>query len=140
MTTYIASDHAGFTLKQELLVACPPLIDLGTNSSESVDYPDFAQKMAQQLEKDPQAKGILICGTGMGICMAANRFKHIRAANCGSVQMALLAREHNDANVLCLPGRFLSLSEASPIVDVFLKTPFSGETQHQNRIRKLEVL
>ncbi|MEK7654664.1 MAG: RpiB/LacA/LacB family sugar-phosphate isomerase [Pseudomonadota bacterium] len=135
MTCYIAADHAGFTLKQQILAAYPNMINLGTNSLDSVDYPDFAQKLADRIQKDDF--GILICGSGLGICMAANRFKHVRAANCISIEMAKLAREHNDANVLCLPGRVLSVAEALAIVEVFLITLFSKEPRYQKRIDKM---
>jgi ribose 5-phosphate isomerase B len=137
VTCYIAADHAGYDLKQQILAVYPDVINLGTNSSDAVDYPDFAQKLAKQLEKDIGAFGILICGSGIGVCMAANRFKHIRAANCVLPQMAKLAREHNNANVLCLPGRMLSAYEALTIVNAFLSTPFSQESRHQRRIDKM---
>jgi ribose 5-phosphate isomerase B len=137
MTCYIAADHAGFDLKQHILTAYPEIINLGTDSSDAVDYPDYAKKLAYELGKNTSAFGILICGSGIGICMAANRFKHIRAANCVSVEMAKLAREHNDANVLCLPGRLLSTPETLAIVHTFLSTPFSKEPRHQNRIQKM---
>lgn len=135
MTCYIAADHAGFALKEQILGVCSDMIDLGTDSSDAVDYPDFAQKLARQIKEDDC--GILICGSGVGICMAANRFKHIRAANCVSIEMAKLAREHNNANVLCLSGRLLSASAALAIVDAFLSTPFSKELRHRNRIDKM---
>lgn len=132
---YIAADHAGYDLKQKILALYPDMINLGTDSSDAVDYPDFAQKLADQLKEGDF--GILICGSGVGICMAANRFKHIRAANCISSEMAKLAREHNNANVLCLPGRMLSTPEALAIVETFLATPFSKEPRHQHRIQKM---
>lgn len=134
---YIAADHAGYDLKQQILAIYPDMVNLGTDSLDAVDYPDFAKKLADQLEKDRGAFGLLVCGSGIGVCMAANRFKHIRAANCVSVAMAKLAREHNDANVLCLPGRLLSTSEALAIVDTFVTTPFSNLPRHQNRIHKM---
>lgn len=138
MTCYIAADHAGYELKQQIVADYPDMINLGTDSSDPVDYPDFARKLADQIKEDDF--GILICGSGIGICMAANRFKHIRAANCISIEMTKLAREHNNANVLCLPGRLLSASEALLIVDTFLSTPFSAESRHQNRIQKMSQL
>ena len=137
MTFYIAADHAGFLLKQQILNAYPDMIDLGADSSESVDYPDFAQKLAREIGK--YDFGILICGSGIGICIAANRFKHVRAANCISSEMAMLARVHNDANVLCLPGRLLSTPDALMIIDTFLTTSFSQEYRHQNRINKMSL-
>lgn len=137
MTYYIAADHAGYELKRKILAIYPDMINLGTNSLDAVDYPDFAQKLADRLKKDTSAFGILICGSGIGICMAANRFRHIRAANCVSAEMAKLAREHNNANVLCLSGRLLSISEALVVIDAFLSTSFSTEPRHQNRIQKI---
>lgn len=137
MTCYIAADHAGCALKQQILAVRPDMINLGTDSLDAVDYPDFAKKLANQLEQNNLSFGILICGSGIGMCMAANRFKHIRAANCVSIEMAKLAREHNNANVLCLAGRLLTVAQALTIIDVFLSTAFSTEPRHQNRIQKM---
>jgi len=134
---YIAADHAGYELKQEVLRKYPDMINLGTNSLDAVDYPDFAYKVADNLKQSDQALGILICGTGSGMCVAANRFRHIRAVNCLSVEMAKLAKEHNDANVLCLGARLVDRTVVLSIIATFLSTSFSCESRHQNRISKM---
>lgn len=136
---YIANDHAGYELKIELCKHLEELgydvVDLGTDSKNSVDYPDFAYKLAQSIKNDDF--GILICGSGIGISIAANRHKNIRAALCDSEIYAKLSREHNDANVLCLGGRLLGIDRAKSIVDAFLNTDFSNGIRHKNRIEKL---
>lgn len=136
---YIANDHAGYELKIELCKHLEELgydvVDLGTNGKDSVDYPDFAYKLAQSIKNDDF--GILICGSGIGISIAANRHKNIRAALCDSEIYAKLSREHNDANVLCLGGRLLGIDRAKSIVDTFLNTDFSNGIRHKNRIEKL---
>lgn len=134
----IASDHAGFELKnflkKELEKIGIKVVDLGCNSPEkSVDYPDFAQKLCKKLK---QEFGILICGSGIGISIAANRFKHIRAALCHNVKAAKLTRAHNNANVLCLGARMISQKTATAIVKVFLNTKFEGG-RHEGRVNKL---
>lgn len=134
----IASDHAGFLLKEIIIKTLKKsgytVTDLGTNSAEkSVDYPDFAQKLAKKLKHE---QGILICGSGIGISIAANRFKHIRAALCHNVKAAKLTRAHNDANVLCLGARMISEKSALLIVKTFLNTKFEGE-RHERRVAKL---
>lgn len=134
---YIAADHGGFELKQYLIshLGNKDVVDLGTNSLESVDYPDYANKLSDCLKDDPEAIGILICGTGLGMCMAANRHTHIRAARCTTGLDAELARRHNNANVLCLGGRTLGSSLAVHILEHFLTATFDGG-RHQNRINK----
>lgn len=136
---YIANDHAGYDLKIEICRYLKELkydvIDLGTDGKDSVDYPDFAYKLAQNIKKDDF--GILICGSGIGISIAANRHKNIRAALCDSEIYAKLSREHNDANVLCLGGRLLGIDRVKSIVDTFLNTNFSNGVRHINRIEKL---
>jgi RpiB/LacA/LacB family sugar-phosphate isomerase len=134
----IASDHAGFELKsllkKELTNLGFSVVDLGCNSAEkSVDYPDFAQKLCKKLKKE---FGILICGSGIGISIAANRFKHIRAALCHNVKSASLTRAHNDANVLCLGARMISQKTSLAITKKFLNTKFEGE-RHARRVAKL---
>ncbi|MCB1109296.1 MAG: RpiB/LacA/LacB family sugar-phosphate isomerase, partial [Chlamydiia bacterium] len=101
---YIANDHAAVELKQFLMEMFSHIewVNLGTNSFDSVDYPDFAKKLSLKLKEDPSATGVLICGSGQGMSIVANKFKHIRAALCWNEEVAQLAREHNDANVLCL--------------------------------------
>jgi len=134
----IAADHAGFSLKEIIIKNLEnfgfEVVDLGTNSAEkSVDYPDFAQKLCKKLRAE---KGILICGSGIGISIAANRFKHIRAALCHNVKCAKLTRAHNDANVLCLGARMISEKTALSIVKTFLNTKFEGG-RHEKRVAKL---
>lgn len=130
MTVFIASDHAGFELKEYLKTQFN-LLDLGTHDKESCDYPIFAKKLAVRLKNDD--KGILICGTGIGMSIAANRFKNIRAALCFNEEMASLARQHNDANIIVLGSRIISPETAKNCVDKFLSTDFEGE-RHQRRL------
>ena len=139
-TIAIASDHAGFDLKaqlkQELVAMGFEALDLGPDSTASVDYPDFADRLAAAL-KDGQAKrGVLICGTGIGISMAANRHRHIRAALVHDVTGARLTRQHNNANVLCLGARLIGADVAKDCLKVFLTTDFEGG-RHENRVAKL---
>lgn len=137
----IASDHAGFNLKNFLITELTKsgfrLIDLGCDSAEkSVDYPDYAQKLSKKIIAKKAQFGILICGSGVGISIAANRFKEIRAALCANAKIAKLSRLHNDANVICLGARFTAPSSALKATKVFLKTEFAGE-RHQARVAKL---
>ena len=137
---YIASDHAGFTLKsffiKELANLGLKVTDLGCNSVEnSVDYPDFAKKLAQKIKNNSDF-GILICGSGIGISIAANRYKHIRAALCHNAKQAELARLHNDANVICLGARLISDKAALAAVKKFFATEFEGQ-RHARRVAKL---
>jgi ribose 5-phosphate isomerase B len=147
MTLAIAADHAGFALKEavklflkgdgvNLLRPRMKIVDLGTDSEERVDYPDFAVKMAECIQNGQASHGILICGSGIGITMAANRYAHIRAANCLTVEMAQLSRAHNDANVLGLGARLVDTQTAIAIVKAFLNTPFEGG-RHAERVEKL---
>jgi ribose 5-phosphate isomerase B len=142
---FIASDHAGFELKTHLRKALPQYgwKDLGPDSADSVDYPDFAKRLGEELlkaqgspEKNAVVFGVLICGSGQGMAMRANRFSHVRAALCWNEEIAKLARQHNDANVLCLPGRFVDAKLAERILVTFLNTPFDGG-RHQRRVDKL---
>lgn len=134
----ISSDHAGFSLKKFLIeeltkLGCKP-VDLGCNSAEeSVDYPDYAEKLSKKITTE---FGILICGSGVGISIAANRFKHVRAALCHNVKLAKLARAHNDANVISLGARELKNKAALTIVKAFLTTEFEGG-RHAARVKKL---
>lgn len=136
---WIAADHAGFELKEQLKKLRPdlPWDDLGTTSTERVDYPDYAYKVASQIVS-PSDRGVLICGSGQGMMIGANRFKQVRAALAWKPEIAKLAREHNDANVLCLPARFVSAAEAAEMLDLFLKTPFEGG-RHAARVDKLNA-
>ena len=133
---YIASDHAGFALKSKLCNRFESLVDLGTNSEESVDYPDFAHKLTNEVLKDAGNLGILICGTGVGMSMAANRVKGIRAGLVSNNEIARLIRQHNNANVLVLPGRFMDEEEAIKSVKTFIETEFEAG-RHQARIDKI---
>jgi ribose 5-phosphate isomerase B len=136
----IASDHGGFELKTQLKQELERLgfepLDLGTDSLASVDYPDFAVKLAQALKAGDATRGVLICGSGIGISIAANRHPHIRAALCHDHVTARLARWHNNANVLCLGGRTTGVDVARDCLQVFLGTEFEGG-RHQNRVAKL---
>lgn len=133
----IASDHAGFELKQVITQFLKDnnqeFIDLGCNNTDSVDYPDYAHKLASNLKN----KGILICGSGIGMSIAANRFSHIRAALCITPEMAKLSREHNDANVLVLGARITNQNTALECVKVFMNTEFKAG-HHQIRVDKLK--
>ncbi|HAQ61102.1 TPA: ribose 5-phosphate isomerase B [Candidatus Delongbacteria bacterium] len=137
---HIGSDHGGFDLKGKLSAALTvkgyTVNDLGTFSEDSVDYPVFGKKVAEAVLKDGSF-GIIICGTGIGISIAANRFKGIRAALCHCSEYAKLAREHNDANILALGGRFMDFKTAEEITDVFLKTEFLGG-RHKRRVDLLD--
>ena len=120
---YIASDHAGFALKEGILkLSQESIVDLGTNSSEPVDYPDYADNLVEHLRSDLDARGILICGTGIGMAIAANRDNNIRAGLAFNPEIAKLMRQHNNANVIVLPGRFIDVQVALKCVDNFLST------------------
>ena len=133
---YIASDHAGYELKSKLCNFFKTFIDLGTNSNERVDYPDFAYKLTYEVSHNNDSLGVLICGTGVGMSIAANRKKGIRAGLVNNTKTARLIRKHNDANVLVLPGRFINTNEAKKSVQTFLNTKFESG-RHKKRINKL---
>lgn len=141
-TIGLGSDHAGFELKeyikQLLETKGLPYKDFGTYSSESFDYPDAAHPLAQAVENGEVYPGIAVCGSGNGIAMTLNKHQGIRAALSWQEEIARLARAHNDANVLVLPGRFISKEEATKAVEVFLNTPFEGG-RHQRRIDKIPL-
>ncbi|MCX5755122.1 MAG: ribose 5-phosphate isomerase B [Gemmatimonadetes bacterium] len=138
----IASDHAGFEMKEKikakLIAKGYDVQDLGTNSPASTDYPDYAHPLAQEIESGEAKRGVLLCGTGLGMAYAANRHHHVRAAVSWLPEIAELARKHNDANVLVLPARFVSEEDAEAILDKFLNTPFEGG-RHQPRVDKIEI-
>lgn len=136
---YIASDHAGFDLKNYIIKNMPQIKwnDLGPSSADRVDYPDYAKELCKQVLKNTENKGVLICGSGIGMSIQANRFKGIRAALCLTAEMSQLAREHNNANILCLGSRLTSAEVALEILNKFLLTEFSGG-RHQTRIEKLD--
>ena len=136
----VACDHGGFALKpaviEVLREAGFDVLDLGTDSAESVDYPDFGQALAEAVVSGRAARGVVICGTGIGISIAANRFPEVRAAVCHDETTARLAREHNDANVLALGARITGPEVAKDCLRAFLRTPFGGE-RHERRVDKL---
>lgn len=137
----IGSDHAGFEYKEKvkrlLETLGRPCRDFGTSSTESTDYPDYAHAASQALTSGEAERGILICGSGIGMSIVANKHKGVRAAVCESVESARLARKHNDANVLALGARMMSWEKAEEIILVFLNTPFDGG-RHQRRVDKID--
>jgi len=139
----IASDHAGFEAKEKVKKILEDLghmpVDFGTHSEESVDYADYAVQVAEKVDDGENEKGILICGSGQGMCMTANKFENVRAALVYDNDSARLSREHNDANVLCLPGRQLSDEELKNLVEIWLDTQFEGG-RHERRIKKIRDL
>lgn len=136
----IGSDHAGYALKESLIKMLEKrgheVVDMGTYSTESVDYPDYAVKVAETVENGQYTMGILICGSGQGVCMTANRFPHVRASLVWAPEVAITSRTHNDANVLCLPGRFIDEKTAEEILDIFINTSFEGG-RHVRRVEKM---
>jgi ribose 5-phosphate isomerase B len=137
----LVCDHAGFELKQEILVWLEKtkrnVVDLTPKLIEGDDYPDRADELAKVLESEPKALGIALCGSGQGIAMALNRYPYIRATIYDKREIVRLSRSHNDANVLCLPARFIHKTKAIALVKVFLNTPFLAEERHLKRIEKL---
>ena len=138
----IAADHAGFEMKERLEERLRArgyeVKDLGTDSPASTDYADYAHPLADMVSRGDVKRGVLLCGTGLGMAYAANRHPHVRAAVVWSPEIAELARKHNDANVLVLPSRFLSPEDAEKILDVFLSTDFEGG-RHVRRVEKIET-
>lgn len=139
-TVAVAADHAGYALKSRLATELGEMgyavLDLGTDSEDSVDYPDFAEAMAEAIGQGRAAKGILVCGSGIGISIAANRHREIRAAPCHDATSARLARQHNDANVLALGARLIDFEVARDCLRTFLSTAFEGG-RHQRRVAKM---
>ena len=132
----LASDHAGYEMKMKLNKHFTQFIDLGTNSNESVDYPDFANKLTYEILNNKDSIGILICGTGVGMSIAANKVKGIRAGLVNNAVIARLIRQHNDANVLVIPGRFMDEKEAVNCLENFINTKFDAG-RHKKRIEKI---
>ena len=136
----IGSDHAGYELKIKVIgwleQKVQVLKDLGTDSEESVDYPDFAHAVSGEVEKGNYDLGVLICGSGIGVDMTANKHQGIRSALCWKKEISKLAKSHNNANVICLPGRFITFDEAKEILDTFFNTKFEGG-RHDRRIGKI---
>lgn len=137
----VASDHAGFELKEKLRKALDRLgvayQDLGTYSTDSVDYPDYARRVAEAVSRGEAERGLLVCGSGQGMAMTANRYRGVRAALPFDEETARLSREHNDANVLALGGRTLDHAKAERMLAVWLSTPFAGG-RHERRVEKIE--
>lgn len=140
MKIAIASDHAGFSMKEKveqwLKDAGHTVNDLGAHSEDSVDYPDFAHDLATTVEKGEAELGFLLCGSGNGVCITANKHQGIRAALAWNPEIAALAKQHNNANVLCIPARFISDETAKQIVDAYLGAEFEGG-RHQRRVDKI---
>lgn len=139
----IASDHGGFEMKQflieKLLESGYEVKDFGTYGTESVDYPDMIHPLAKAIEMGEYPLGIILCGSGNGAQMTANKHPHVRAALCWNEEIAKLARQHNDANIISLPGRFIPFDQAWRMVQLFLTTPFEGG-RHIGRVEKIERL
>lgn len=152
MKIYIGCDHAGLDLKLKVIAAFPEFewVDMGTHTTESIDYPDYADAVSREIVKadaknlqagiedslNGKVLGVLICGSGQGMAIRANKYKNIRAALCWDPQIAALAREHNNANILCLSARYSSFESAIEMISAFTSTPFSGG-RHQQRVSKL---
>ncbi|MBW4888662.1 ribose 5-phosphate isomerase B [Mucilaginibacter sp. HMF5004] len=134
----IGGDHAGFSYKQQFLqkLKVTELKDFGTHSTDSVDYPDFAHPVASAVESGGFDLGILICGSANGVAITANKHQNIRAAICWNEELAALARKHNNANIVCIPERFISFELAEKIVETFFTTEFEGG-RHANRVNKI---
>jgi ribose 5-phosphate isomerase B len=138
----IASDHAGYDLKEKikdyLIKKNIPIIDLGPFSADSVNYPDYAKKVAKRVVLKKSDAGILVCGSGTGMAMTANKFKGIRAAQCYSKNSTILSRQHNNANVICLGSRMIKNKEAYNYLRYFFNTKFEGG-RHQKRVKKINI-
>lgn len=136
----IGCDHAGFEYKEAIISFLEgkgmPFTDFGTHSTASVDYPDFAHPVASSVEKGESAFGILICGSANGVAITANKHQGIRAAICWGEELAQLARQHNDANIICIPARFVREGDVEKMVELFITTPFEGG-RHENRVKKI---
>ena len=137
----IASDHAGFELKEEMTAYLQQqglnVVDLGPETAERCDYPDYARRIADHVTRSPKSRGILICGSGIGMSMTVNRFPNVRGALVHNSLAARLARQHNDANVLCLGSRLIGIEVAKDAVTAFLTTPFAGG-RHEGRVQKID--
>ena len=136
------SDHAGFELKQKLIASVNgqfEVKDFGCYSDNPVDYPDFAHPLSMSVANGQYAYGILICGSGNGVCMTANKHQKIRAALCWDNELSRFARLHNDANILCIPARYINEKKATEILNTFLTTEFEGG-RHKNRVKKIPLI
>ena len=136
----IGRDHAGYDYKEDLISFLEgkglPFKDFGTHSKDSVDYPDFAHPVAKAVEDGEASFGVLICGSANGVAITANKHQGVRAAISWGEELAQLAREHNNANVLCIPARFVREGDAEKMLDIFINTPFEGG-RHENRVNKI---
>jgi ribose 5-phosphate isomerase B len=142
MNISIGGDHAGFEFKKKLIPFLQgkgySVNDLGPFNDESCDYPDFAHPVAESVTSGATRFGILICGSGNGVCFTANKHKGVRAALCWNNETAALARQHNDANIICIPSRFVSYELAQQMIETFLAEPFEGG-RHQRRVDKVDL-
>ena len=142
MNILVSNDHAGVQLKNEVKSFLEDkgyvVENLGDNSGESVDYPDIIHPLAKEISENKDKKGIIMCGTGNGVSMVANKYEGVRAGLCWSKEIAELIRKHNNANVLSLPARFISTKEALEIVQVFLETDFEDGGRHERRVKKID--
>jgi ribose 5-phosphate isomerase B len=141
-TLALGCDHGGYALKEflkiKIIESGYSIHDFGCYSADSIDYPDVAHPLASAVNNGEFPMAIIICGSGNGVCMTVNKYAHIRGALCWNTELARLARQHNDANILCLPGRFINESEALSAVMVFLTTDFEGG-RHQARVNKIPL-
>ena len=142
MNILVSNDHAGVQLKNEVKSFLEDkgyvVENLGDNSGESLDYPDIIHPLAKEISENKDKKGIIMCGTGNGVSMVANKYEGVRAGLCWSKEIAELIRKHNDANVLSLPARFISTKEALEIVEVFLETDFENGGRHERIVEKID--
>lgn len=140
MKISIGSDHAGFEYKEKIKSLLQEkgwdVEDNGTNSTDSCDYPDYAHQVAKDVENNNSDFGVLVCGSGNGVAMVANKHSKIRAALCWNKELASLARQHNNANVICVPARFVKIEEANEIIEAFFNSDFEGE-RHERRVAKI---
>lgn len=142
-TVVIGADHAGYKMKEQVKEALGQeydFVDVGTHSEESTDYPIYARKVGEYIQQHPEAQGVLLCGNGVGITMAANKMKGIRAALAYSKESAWQTRQHNDANVVAVGGRSPMMDDPVEIVRTFLETNFSGEERHARRVQQIMEL
>ncbi|MEO6814529.1 MAG: ribose 5-phosphate isomerase B [Ginsengibacter sp.] len=139
----IGCDHAGFEYKEAIISFLDSkniaYKDFGTHSTNSVDYPDFAHPVAKEVESKAAAFGILICGSGNGVAITANKHQQIRAAVCWGEELAELARKHNNANIICIPGRFVRENDVEKMIDIFMTTDFEGG-RHESRVNKIACM
>ncbi len=139
----IASDHAGYEAKEKVKAilekAGHTVVDFGTHEESSVDYPDFAILVAESVNNGEHTSGVLVCGSGQGMCISANKFNNVRAALAWNKEIAELSKQHNNSNVLCLPGRFLSDAELEEIVNGWLSAEFEGG-RHDRRVQKINTI